>query len=64
MRLGGKATVVRGAGGGIGAAVSRRPAEEGRSVVAGDVDAVRIERLGAKFFEGGPLARITDREPS
>jgi NAD(P)-dependent dehydrogenase (short-subunit alcohol dehydrogenase family) len=44
-RLQGKAAIVTGAGGGIGAAISRQFASEGASVVGVDVDAGALDRL-------------------
>jgi NAD(P)-dependent dehydrogenase (short-subunit alcohol dehydrogenase family) len=46
-RLQGKAAIVTGAGGGIGAAITRQFASEGASVVGVDVDAGALDRLTA-----------------
>ena len=46
-RLQGKAAIVTGAGGGIGAAISRQFASEGASVVGIDVDAGAMDRMAA-----------------
>ena len=50
---GARTVVVTGAAGGIGAAVSRRFAEAGDTLVLGDLDAVRLEELA------GELAALT-----
>ena len=46
-RLQGKAAIVTGAGGGIGAAISRQFASEGASVVGVDVDAGAMDRMAS-----------------
>ena len=46
-RLQGKAAIVTGAGGGIGAAITRQFAAEGASVVGVDIDAGALERLAS-----------------
>src|SRR4051794_3942231 len=53
MRLQGKVAVVTGAGGGIGAALCRRFAEEGCSVVAADVNADLLQGLAQEVSERG-----------
>jgi NAD(P)-dependent dehydrogenase (short-subunit alcohol dehydrogenase family) len=52
-RLQGKAAIVTGAGGGIGAAISRQFAAEGASVIGIDVDAGAIDRLSAAVRAAG-----------
>lgn len=49
MRLSGKVSVVTGATGGIGEAITRRLAAEGARVVVTDVDAQRCETLAAEL---------------
>jgi NAD(P)-dependent dehydrogenase (short-subunit alcohol dehydrogenase family) len=57
---GGKAVVVTGATGGIGAAVCRRLARDGLQVVAVDRDAEPLERLVGDLTGAGHLARPVD----
>lgn len=52
--MSGKTVIVTGAAGGIGAAVSRRFAQAGATLVLGDLDPVALEELA------GELATITD----
>jgi NAD(P)-dependent dehydrogenase (short-subunit alcohol dehydrogenase family) len=52
-RLQGKAAIVTGAGGGIGAAISRQFASEGASVVGVDLDAGAMDRLNTTVRETG-----------
>ncbi|MFA4965468.1 MAG: SDR family NAD(P)-dependent oxidoreductase [Thermoleophilia bacterium] len=47
--LGGKAVVITGAAGGIGAAVARRFAAAGATLVLGDLDAVALEELAGEL---------------
>ncbi|MEV6235554.1 glucose 1-dehydrogenase [Lentzea sp. NPDC051838] len=56
MRLPGKVTLVTGATGGIGEAISRRLAAEGARVVVTDVDAERCEALAAELPDALGLA--------
>lgn len=55
-RFEGTTSVVTGAGGGIGSAISRRLAAEGSHVVACDVDADAAERLVAELLDRGSSA--------
>jgi NAD(P)-dependent dehydrogenase (short-subunit alcohol dehydrogenase family) len=56
MRLSGKVSLVTGATGGIGEAITRRLAEEGARVVVTDVDAQRCEALAAELPDAVGLA--------
>ncbi|MCP2242253.1 SDR family NAD(P)-dependent oxidoreductase [Lentzea aerocolonigenes] len=56
MRLSGKVSLVTGATGGIGEAISRRLAAEGARVVVTDVDAERCEALAAELPDAIGLA--------
>jgi NAD(P)-dependent dehydrogenase (short-subunit alcohol dehydrogenase family) len=52
-RLVGTSAIVAGAGSGIGAATAARLAEEGASVVVGDINAANAEKVAAKIVERG-----------
>src|SRR5712691_3694995 len=52
-RLQGKVAIVTGAGGGIGAAISRRFASEGAAVIGVDVDAGALELMAAAVRAAG-----------
>jgi NAD(P)-dependent dehydrogenase (short-subunit alcohol dehydrogenase family) len=52
-RLDGKVAIVTGAGGGIGAAICRRLAEDGAALVCIDLDAARLERMAAGVGASG-----------
>ncbi len=55
-----KVVVVAGGGSGIGAATARRLAEEGVSVVVGDVHGARAEQVAAEIrTEGGEATAVT-----
>jgi NAD(P)-dependent dehydrogenase (short-subunit alcohol dehydrogenase family) len=54
--LAGKVVVVAGGGSGIGAAVAQRGAEEGASVVVGDLDHERAEGVAARINASGGRA--------
>ncbi len=56
QRLGGRRCLVTGAVGGQGAAVSRRFAADGASVVVTDLDAGRVEDLVAELRDAGAVA--------
>ena len=51
-----KVAVIAGGGSGIGAATARRFAEEGASVVVGDIDGAKAERVAARIVEAGGRA--------
>ncbi|MDQ7820285.1 MAG: glucose 1-dehydrogenase [Armatimonadota bacterium] len=53
MRLQGKVAVVTGAASGIGLAIARRFAAEGAKVVAGDINATRLDEAVASIRAGG-----------
>lgn len=54
--LAGKAAIVAGAGSGIGAATAARLAEEGASVVVGDIHADNAEKVAAGIVARGGAA--------
>jgi NAD(P)-dependent dehydrogenase (short-subunit alcohol dehydrogenase family) len=54
--LNGKSTVVAGAGSGIGAATAARLAQEGASVVVGDINGSNAEKVTAEIVERGGRA--------
>src|SRR5690606_17577843 len=53
MRLAGKVAVVTGAGSGMGRSIALLFAREGATVVAGDIDAARIEKVTAEATAAG-----------
>jgi NAD(P)-dependent dehydrogenase (short-subunit alcohol dehydrogenase family) len=55
-RLVGTSAIVAGAGSGIGAATAARLAEEGASVVVGDINAENAEKVAAEIVKGGGQA--------
>jgi NAD(P)-dependent dehydrogenase (short-subunit alcohol dehydrogenase family) len=56
-RLRGRVALVTGAGGGIGAAVTRRLADEGAAVVVADIDGSAAARVAAECQDRGGTAR-------
>jgi NAD(P)-dependent dehydrogenase (short-subunit alcohol dehydrogenase family) len=58
MRLLNKVSLITGAGAGIGAEIARRFAEEGATVLIGDLDAVAGEATAATITRGGGRARF------
>src|SRR5688572_25031720 len=53
MRFTDKVVVITGAGSGIGKATAQRFAAEGARVVAGDIDAARLDALTAELSAAG-----------
>jgi len=60
MRLEGRRALVTGGAGGIGAAVTRRLAAEGASVVVGDVDAEGAREVAAEVDGEAAVLDVTD----
>jgi Dehydrogenases with different specificities (related to short-chain alcohol dehydrogenases) len=57
MRLHNKVALITGAATGIGAAIAKRFATEGASIIVGDVNVVEAERVAAEIRESGGRAR-------
>lgn len=57
-RLGGRAAIVTGGGGGIGAATAERFAAEGAALVLVDMDGAALERTATRLRESVPEARL------
>lgn len=57
MRLQEKVAIVTGAGSGFGAAIARRFADEGASVVVNDIDAGKADEVAGSIGAGGGRAR-------
>jgi 3-oxoacyl-[acyl-carrier protein] reductase len=57
MKLTGKATLVTGAGRGIGAAIARKLAQEGAHVLAADLDAAPLDQVVSSIVAAGGVAR-------
>ncbi len=58
MRLQQKVAIVTGAGSGFGAAIARRFADEGASVVVNDIDAKSAEQVAGRIGASGGLAKV------
>jgi NAD(P)-dependent dehydrogenase (short-subunit alcohol dehydrogenase family) len=64
VRFADQVVVVAGAGSGVGAASAHRLAEEGASVVVGDIDAENADKVMANIVEGGGVATAVTYDQS
>ena len=56
LELAGRTAIVTGSGGGIGAAIAKRFAQEGANVVVADIDGARAEAVARAITDGGGRA--------